>query len=284
MAGQLQASTFTGGIAHLFIGPNEILFNVHLILLCSASPYFTALLKKTPNTYMKVLATDPDVFAELVAWLYKGSLCPDLSPDFTLEFGLPKVLFLLKLWRTAYGFEMHELQVAALEAVERLRTHPHPHSDSNAAARKFPRKYKNGGILSAETVDFVYAHTEAGDLARELVVDVWFVHSCPEAFALQRRGFPVEFVLDLCELLIEQLPALENGKIKESDGVGDEGSGGTLVSCSDRGSEVHPDSSASASGSRRGSGAQKPQEPCRCGRGLAKCMVSISSRFGYGIE
>ena len=96
----------SGGIANLNVGTPETPFDVHVELLCDASPYFDKLFD---NRFATVSAAsvrfpdhDPDTFAEFLNWVYTGAIFPGHLSPLLIE---P-----LRLWIQGEKFEVPELQ------------------------------------------------------------------------------------------------------------------------------------------------------------------------------
>ncbi|KAL2832497.1 hypothetical protein BDW59DRAFT_157318 [Aspergillus cavernicola] len=185
MAGYLKKETLSAGIAHINVGPQHTPFNVHLELLCNCSPYFNAVFKDRAESNItedpvSLPDDDPDVFAEVVSWMYRGTLSPDLESR-----GL--VLFLLQLWMLAGNFQMPALQSAALSVCE-----------------KKIEKNKDA-VVSLATISYVYARTAPGALPRQLVIDTWTRSATTAKYAKYKDHFPRDFLEELCGKLIAKI-------------------------------------------------------------------------------
>ncbi|KAA8644648.1 BTB/POZ domain-containing protein [Aspergillus tanneri] len=107
MARPLRQDTLSGGIAQIKVGIDQTPSDVHIELLCDCSQYFNALykdlaLKNTVDNPICFPDDDPDVFTELISWMYRGKISADLPPGDTL-------LFLFRLWILAEKLDMREL-------------------------------------------------------------------------------------------------------------------------------------------------------------------------------
>lgn len=168
------------------MGPAHTPFDVHLELLCECSPYFDAVYKDrarsgvTEGPPVIFPAEDPDVFAEIVSWMYRGALSPDLESRC-------QVIFLFQLWVLAGKFQISPLQTMALEMSE----------------KKIANNKKS--VLSAATVSYVYARTDQGASPRQLVVDAWAKSATVLEYARQKDTFPRDFLEDLCGKLIANM-------------------------------------------------------------------------------
>lgn len=178
--------TLSAGIAHINVGPQHTPFDVHLELLCECSPYFDAVCKDrfrsgvTEGPPIIFPAEDPDVFAEIVSWMYRGALAPDLESRC-------QVIFLFQLWVLAGKFQISALQNSAFAMCE----------------RKIDNNRKS--VLSAATVSYVYARTDPGASPRQLVVDTWAKSATVLEYARQKDTFPRDFLEDLCGKLIANM-------------------------------------------------------------------------------
>lgn len=168
------------------MGPAHTPFDVHLELLCECSPYFDAVYRDRARSGViegpPVIfpAESPDVFAEIVSWMYRGALSPDLESRC-------QVIFLFQLWVLAGKFQIAALQTQALSLCE----------------KKIDNNKKS--VLSAATVSYVYARTDPGASPRHLVVDAWAKSATVLEYARQKDTFPRDFLEDLCGKLIANM-------------------------------------------------------------------------------
>ncbi|PYH83232.1 hypothetical protein BO82DRAFT_400626 [Aspergillus uvarum CBS 121591] len=103
----------SAGMVHIDEGADETPFDVHVELLCSCSPYFNSLLsnrteKHIPSDPIYSSNDDPDVFAELLGWVYSGDTSIDLPSR-------NRISFLLRLWILAAKYQIVELQNHVIE-------------------------------------------------------------------------------------------------------------------------------------------------------------------------
>ena len=173
-------STLAGGITHINVGQAEIPFDVHLELLCDCSPYFDTLYNNRTvdkNTTKKPISfpdDDPAVFAELVSWMYRGELSPNL----------PSIFFLFQLWVLAAELRIQDLQDLTFSHCK--------------------QKVTPGAVFGNETVNYVYNNTLPGSPLRHLVVDIWAQNGTRERFSCHREKLPRAFLEDFCAAMIER--------------------------------------------------------------------------------
>ncbi|KAL4795476.1 hypothetical protein BDV19DRAFT_165648 [Aspergillus venezuelensis] len=187
MAGKLGKQTLSAGIVHINVGPEHNPFDVHLELLCDCSPYFDALYKDRIQVYSTEPESfpddEPDVFAELISWMYKGSLSSNVisGPHHNLE-------FIFKLWRLAEKLNISALQTAIDElCVKMVKMNP---------------------ILASlpAMVNLVYArHTEIKSPLRQFLVNTWAKNVTTKEYSKHQAGLPAEFLRDLCGALIAKI-------------------------------------------------------------------------------
>ncbi|KAF7169362.1 hypothetical protein CNMCM5623_002125 [Aspergillus felis] len=173
----------SAGMVHINVGVNETPFDVHVELLCGCSPYFDTLFKDRTE---KPIAEDPicfpdddpDVFAELLGWMYYG----DTSADLPSRAGS---LFLLQLWVLAGKLKISRLQNHVIHILKTMIDR------------------KPGGIFGSDKVNYVYAHTLPHSPLRLLVVDNWAQNGTKSRLLTRKENFPRPFLEDLCCALVE---------------------------------------------------------------------------------
>lgn len=160
------------------IGVSKTPFDVHLELLCTCSPYFESLFQ---HRYDLVLADevisfpteDPQVFAQLNFWMYRGEGCIVLLEG-------KKVDFLTRLWILAGDFKMAKLQNSVMVVCKRkAETSP-------------------VGLMGVDTINYIYSNTLAQSPMRRLAVDIWVRSSSTECFEKRQEELPRDFLEDLC--------------------------------------------------------------------------------------
>ncbi|OJJ68869.1 hypothetical protein ASPBRDRAFT_132287 [Aspergillus brasiliensis CBS 101740] len=166
------------------VGANETPFDVHVELLCSCSPYFNSLFgnrteEPIPSDPICFRDEDPDVFAELLAWVYYG----DTPADLPSRAGIP---FLLQLWILAGKYEIPRLQNQVIHLCR-------------AAMDKNPSE-----TLSHDNINYVYAHTLPESPLRLLLIDNWAREATQEDVMSRPKSLPYPFLEDLCRALIER--------------------------------------------------------------------------------
>ncbi|KAJ5726046.1 uncharacterized protein N7483_007403 [Penicillium malachiteum] len=166
------------------VGPSGTPFDIHVELLCSCSPYFDLLygnrtLEPIPSDPICFPDEDPDVFAELLAWMYHGDDSIDIPSR-------SDVFFLLRLWILAEKFEVFKLQNHAIELL-RIEIDKRP-----------------GRVLGVNKVDYVYTHTQPQSPLRLFFVDNW-VRNATQAHLLSRQEpLPYPFLKSFCSALLER--------------------------------------------------------------------------------
>ena len=176
-------SALSAGIAHINVGVNETPFDVHLELLCDYSPYFDSLykdrsVKPVPESPVCFPDDDPDVFSELLGWMYRGTISSDLATR-------TKIPILLRLWVLAEKFGISGLQNDAIQLCK-------------LAMDKSP-----GGIFGCDTIRYVYTRTLPESPLRLLVVDNWVQSGTKSRLSARQKELPRQFLEDLCCALIE---------------------------------------------------------------------------------
>ncbi|KAL4789619.1 hypothetical protein BDV19DRAFT_22994 [Aspergillus venezuelensis] len=169
--------TFSAGIARINVGPNEVPFDVHLELLCDTSPYFNTLYKDRAESAVSddpitLPDDDPDVFAEAISWMYRGTL----SGDLTTRPGDCATAFCMELWVLAEKLEIPTLQNQAI-ATCKARV-------DKSAITSLPNHW---------TIEYVYSHTTPRSPPRRLLVDVWLRRGTPLIFKGSQGRLPARF-------------------------------------------------------------------------------------------
>jgi hypothetical protein len=71
---------FTGPVVKIIVGAQEMVFNVHKVLLCAESEYFAKCFQgnfaEATTGETKLPETDPKTFTNFVKWLYTGDMAP----------------------------------------------------------------------------------------------------------------------------------------------------------------------------------------------------------------
>ncbi|KAI9926054.1 hypothetical protein ASPWEDRAFT_25875 [Aspergillus wentii DTO 134E9] len=197
MSRSLGKSVLSGGFARLTVGKDEVPFDVHLELLRDCSPYFEDLFKhrgaeditEQPVSFPD---DDPDLFAQAISWMYRGSLAAES------DYGVTK-LFLLRLWVLAGKLQMAGLQNKVM-SVFKIKLDRAPHI-----------------IMGTASIDYVYAHTLPDSPLRRLAVDEWARNVKRELFLFRKEKFPRAFVEDLCCALIAKT---ENTERTQDEQIG----------------------------------------------------------------
>jgi hypothetical protein len=171
-------------------------FDVHVELLCDCSPYFDHLfrdraVKSITDQPIRFQDESPDVFAELISWMYLGEVSVDLPSQ-------PHIL-LFQLWVLAGKFEISELQNSVISLFKEIITD------------------EPGTILGNDTIDYVYAHTQPMSPPRLLVVDIWVRIATRLRFLAHRERFPRPFLEDFSCALIERMEITQATKWESVD-------------------------------------------------------------------
>ncbi|GKZ35405.1 hypothetical protein AbraIFM66950_006035 [Aspergillus brasiliensis] len=185
MSRALGKFALSAGMVHFNVGAKETPFDVHVELLCKCSPYFDSLFgnrteKPISNDPICFPEEDPDVFAELLAWMYYGDTPADL-PSRT------GISFLLQLWILAGKFEIARLQNHVIHLC------------------RLEIDKKRGETFSYDNINYVYAHTWPKSPLRLLLVDNWAEYATQqEVFKNHPKCLPHPFLEELCCALIER--------------------------------------------------------------------------------
>lgn len=176
-------SALSAGMVQFSVGANETPFDVHVELLCDRSPYFDSLYgdrteKPISSDPISFPDEDPDIFAELLSWMYYGDASVELPPT-------EGISFLLKLWVLAGRFEKSQLQN---HVIQLCRTE---------------MDNKPNRIFGCDTIDYVYAHTLPQSPLRLLLADNWVRNASQARFLRRREHLSRPFLEDFCSALIE---------------------------------------------------------------------------------
>ncbi|KAF2181939.1 hypothetical protein K469DRAFT_752393 [Zopfia rhizophila CBS 207.26] len=166
---------FTGGIANLLVGKDEVPFDAHIELLCACSPFFdNALHGRFVEAETKMIPLpddDPDTFTEFLSWMYNRRIFADNTKPGWLE--------LSRLWVMADKYQVPELQNNVMEL--------------------FPTKFeamKCKGNVHPIVLDFVYDNTTADSPLRKMIVDICTWGMDVDKFEQHRKDMPTEFLED----------------------------------------------------------------------------------------
>ncbi|KAL3457297.1 hypothetical protein BJX64DRAFT_20384 [Aspergillus heterothallicus] len=185
MAKSLGKFTLSAGIARINVGEAQTPFDVHVELLCDKSPFFNNLYRdRTVSTIPEVPISlpdaDPDVFAEIISWMYQGQLNNELSYQ-------SRLTFLFELWVLAEKFEIPALQNQVITFCKtRVETKT------------------NTALPTIQTIEYAYTKTKPFSPLRRFLVDVWIWRGTAVAFAKRKDDLPRAFVEDLCEALLHR--------------------------------------------------------------------------------
>lgn len=172
------------GIVKLDVGESRVPFDVHLELLCTCSPYFDHLFRKRTKKSFDDQAIhlpdmEPDLFAEIVLWMYRSKLSLG-------ELQKKKMNYLLKLWLLAKNLEIPELQ------------------DSLMPLLKGRAEEDTREILCNDAVSLIYTQTLPNSPLRHLVVDIYINVSQAERKALNVQDSPRQFLEEVCSALPDE--------------------------------------------------------------------------------
>ena len=165
---------------NIAVGPDDVLFDAHIELICDCSPFFDNLLEhRFTEPQAKTIPLpddDPDIFMEFLNWAYRRQIFEDkLSP---------KWIELCQLWVLADKLGVRELQNFVITQCGNRYTRCHDFVDK-------------------ETVGYVYDHTPADSPLRRMVVDTWALKSKPEVLVAVKGEMRVEFWEDCCLALMK---------------------------------------------------------------------------------
>ncbi|KAI9039332.1 uncharacterized protein KD926_009475 [Aspergillus affinis] len=188
----LDKSTLTG-ITRIIVGIPETTFDVHIELLRSCSPFFDRLFKdhslqEIQTNPVPLPHDDPDLFGDLVSWIYRGTI----SKYFLAE---DTDFFLLRLWVLAARFEMPGLQ-------NHVASHYHT---------------QPGGVFDQAKINFVYENTRPDSPLRRLVVEMWVRNGTQAGCSELLHSLPHTFLGDLCGALFERKDTSSNSVMSVAD-------------------------------------------------------------------
>lgn len=159
-------------------------FDVHIGLLRTSSPFFDRLfnnhsLQEIQSNHVPLPDEDPDLFGDMISWIYRGTLSQYMLAQDTS-------FFLFRLWVLAAKFEMPALQNYVMSHfLVVLNTHP-------------------GGVYDTAQIDFVYASTHHDSPLRRLAVDMWARNGRQAGSPELLQSLPHSFLGDLCAALLGQ--------------------------------------------------------------------------------
>ncbi|KAJ6031606.1 hypothetical protein N7540_002338 [Penicillium herquei] len=184
MAKVLGRFALSAGMVHLNVGPSGTPFDVHVELLCSYSPYFDSIysnrtVEPIPSDPISFPEDDPDVFAELLAWMYHGDNSIDIPSR-------SDVFFLLKLWILAAKFEVSKLQNHVMQLC------------------KIGFDKKPDRILDEEKIQYVYTNTWPQSPLRLFLVDHWARNASHAYFQSRQETLPRSFLEEFCSAFFER--------------------------------------------------------------------------------
>lgn len=179
----------TGGVVKIDVGEPKTPFYVHLELLCACSPYFEALFEHRFDQPLAEPVTslpedDPQVFAQIVLWMYRGN-------DSLESLECKKLDFMVRLWMLAGRLEMADFQ-------------NHVMLICKAKTNSSPTR-----IMSYETVNYIYAHTLPQSPMRRLAVDIWVRRVATDRFENKKEELPRLFLEDLCHGFIRERESMD---------------------------------------------------------------------------
>lgn len=189
------SSTLSAGTVRLDVGSPTVPFDVHIELICACSPYFDQWFKDRPATIttehlirlsISFPEEDPEVFAELISWMY----CRELSANLTSK----QSIFVCKIWVLAQRFEMPELQNAVMSVIGKI----------------LPDNWLKNTIPLGEIVNYIYSHTLSGSMLRLVVSDTYSQNATSVQFSSDRQGLTSSFLEDLCLAFVEERASRES--------------------------------------------------------------------------
>lgn len=159
----------------LLVGGEETPFNIHMDLLCKASPFFKSAFmgagtfKETSEKSMKLPEDDPAVIDRLIQWIYFGCYPVDSeikteSADQLQELLNASLMQFATLYVTADKYGIVELKNHVIDQLFDL------------AIQRKVHMSKNNNLIG-----YIYENTIAGSALRKLLVE-WFVWYYPRYF------------------------------------------------------------------------------------------------------
>jgi hypothetical protein len=170
----------TAGIASIYVGPSEIVFDAHIELLCDCSPYFN---DAFDNRFTKAFTepiylpdVDPDTFADFLCWAYQSTLEAAFKEP-------PPWIRLCRLWALGDKLRAPRLQ--------------------NIVIRWCIIKIKEEKMIpDSNSVQFIYNNTTESSPLRRFAVDGWVLFLTIEQFHCMKAGLPRQFLEDICTGLL----------------------------------------------------------------------------------
>ncbi|KAJ5921156.1 hypothetical protein N7466_009482 [Penicillium verhagenii] len=194
MGSKLVEADLCGGVIQIDVGESKTPFDVHLELLCTCSPYFESQFQKRfeeaiPESFIHFPDDDPQVFAQVIMWMYRGSGALQVLENKKLD-------FLARLWILAEKLQMTDLENWMMAIChQRVKETP-------------------ANFVGKETVSYIYAHALPESPLRRLVVDIWVRTATPEYFQKEKEGLPRQFLEEVCAELIGQRGATKLAPIQ----------------------------------------------------------------------
>ncbi|EON61235.1 hypothetical protein W97_00448 [Coniosporium apollinis CBS 100218] len=181
--------TFSSDVFEVHVGPEPVRFVLHETLACRVCPFFERAIQRgfaEATSRMITLADDePETFSEVVSWIYRDELFPDIAlPEY------PKNIQLCKLWVLADKLCMPVLQNRIVEVI--------------ACKAKAQNR-----ATSTETLDYIWSHTPRGARLRTVFVVICVRTMTKPDFWDRKETLPAEFVQEFCYALINTLDAAQ---------------------------------------------------------------------------
>ena len=220
-----QFRSFSGvSMVTILVGSAKTPFNVHMDLLCKASPFFKSAFmgsgnfKETSTKSMKLPEDDPATIDRLVQWIYFGSYpvasdAKTKSPNQMKELLDASLMQFATLYVTADKYGITELKNHVLDRLYKLAI-----QDQNVVTR------------NEHLIAYIYENTIAGSKLRKLLVD-WHVWLVPQFFKTCWTEKEVLDHADFAADVLARFGARHCGKSNpfKSDASG--GSGGSSSCC-----------------------------------------------------
>ncbi|KAL8785470.1 MAG: hypothetical protein Q9195_008613 [Heterodermia aff. obscurata] len=204
----LQFRSFSGvSMVTLLVGEGETPFNIHVDLLCEASPFFnsafmgTGNFKEASTKSMKLPEDDPATMDKLIQWIYFGRYSIDMeSKTKSLDQLCESLNTLLMPFATLY--------VAADKyGIIELKNH--------AIDRMFDlaMQTKDGmATIHEDLIEYIYKNTITGSTLRKLLVE-WHVWLVPWYFTNHWTENQVRNHVDFTVDVLAQFEARVGGKL-----------------------------------------------------------------------